>query len=264
MVHGRDHRPVPRRSPAPQTQDGQGVPHLIPALTCLRESTCPQSRSPAAWMGCAAPPSVTCSPSPPARHGQPRRRACPTPNSFRGNGSARQPNCARGSGVRPVRRDRRAASAARGDRRTGGGRIGRPLGAADVVVTHGSQQALSLLAQVLLDPGDVVVVEEPAYTGALQVFRAAEADVRSVPLDADGMGTDRPARSCSRRAAARGGPHGEQLPQPARRRPSPRPPGTPRRLADALRLLGDRGRPVRRDSASTDRRPRPSRPIRTG
>lgn len=70
-----------------------------------------------------------------------------------------------------------------------GAKIGRPLGAADVVVTHGSQQALSLLAQVLLDPGDVVIVEEPAYTGALQVFRAAEADVRSVALDADGMDT---------------------------------------------------------------------------
>lgn len=36
-----------------------------------------------------------------------------------------------------------------------------------VVVTHGSQQALTLLAQALIDPGAVVVVDEPAYTGAL-------------------------------------------------------------------------------------------------
>jgi len=55
------------------------------------------------------------------------------------------------------------------------------------VVTHGSQQALSLLAQALVDPGDVVIVEDPAYTGALQVFRTAEAEVIGVPLDADGM-----------------------------------------------------------------------------
>ncbi|MFC7447618.1 PLP-dependent aminotransferase family protein [Rhodococcus daqingensis] len=61
----------------------------------------------------------------------------------------------------------------------------------EVVVTHGSQQALSLLAQVLLDPGATVVVEEPAYTGALQVFRLAEARILTVPLDADGMRTDR-------------------------------------------------------------------------
>lgn len=71
-----------------------------------------------------------------------------------------------------------------------GARIGRSLDPAEVVVTHGSQQALSLLAQVLLDPGDVVVVEDPAYTGALQVFRAAEAEVVGIPLDADGMNVD--------------------------------------------------------------------------
>ncbi|MFD4179800.1 PLP-dependent aminotransferase family protein [Rhodococcus sp. NPDC058514] len=59
----------------------------------------------------------------------------------------------------------------------------------EVVVTHGSQQALSLLAQVLLDPGATVVVEEPAYTGALQVFRLAEARILTVQLDADGMHT---------------------------------------------------------------------------
>ncbi len=57
------------------------------------------------------------------------------------------------------------------------------------MVTHGSQQALSLLAQVLLDPGDTVVVEEPGYTGALQVFRTAQAALVPVALDADGMDT---------------------------------------------------------------------------
>jgi 2-aminoadipate transaminase len=59
-----------------------------------------------------------------------------------------------------------------------------------VVVTHGSQQALSLLAQVLLDPGAIVIVEDPAYTGALQVFAAAQARIEAVPLDEDGMDVD--------------------------------------------------------------------------
>ncbi len=59
-----------------------------------------------------------------------------------------------------------------------------------IVVTHGSQQALSLLAQVLLDPGATVIVENPAYTGALQVFRAAEAVVEAIPVDGDGMSID--------------------------------------------------------------------------
>ncbi len=69
------------------------------------------------------------------------------------------------------------------------GKIGRDVDRSEVVVTHGSQQALSLLAQVLLDPGDTVVVEEPGYTGALQVFRTAQAALVPVALDADGMDT---------------------------------------------------------------------------
>ncbi|WP_067860565.1 aminotransferase-like domain-containing protein [Nocardia shimofusensis] len=69
-------------------------------------------------------------------------------------------------------------------------RLGRAVPVAEVFVTHGSQQALSLLAEVLLDPGALVVVEDPAYVGALQVFRAAGARIVAVPLDADGMRVD--------------------------------------------------------------------------
>ena len=57
----------------------------------------------------------------------------------------------------------------------------------DVVVTTGSQQALDLVSTVFLDPGDVVVAEAPSYVGALGVFRAHEADVVHVPMDADGL-----------------------------------------------------------------------------
>ncbi|MET8648689.1 PLP-dependent aminotransferase family protein [Nocardia aurea] len=69
-------------------------------------------------------------------------------------------------------------------------RIGRAVALDEVFVTHGSQQALSLLAEVLLDPGALVVVEDPAYVGALQVFRAAGARLVTVPLDAEGMRVD--------------------------------------------------------------------------
>jgi 2-aminoadipate transaminase len=70
------------------------------------------------------------------------------------------------------------------------GRIGRAVDAADVVVTSGSQQALDLVARAVLDPGDPVVVEDPAYVGALQVFQAAGAALHPVPVDADGMAVD--------------------------------------------------------------------------
>jgi len=69
-------------------------------------------------------------------------------------------------------------------------RIGRPVRPTDVVVTSGSQQALDLLARALLDPGAAVVVEDPAYVGALQVFQAAGAALTGVPIDADGMRVD--------------------------------------------------------------------------
>lgn len=69
-------------------------------------------------------------------------------------------------------------------------KLGRPVRTAEVFVTHGSQQALTLLAEVLLDPGALVVVEDPAYVGALQVFRAAGARIVAVPLDDEGMRLD--------------------------------------------------------------------------
>lgn len=57
----------------------------------------------------------------------------------------------------------------------------------DVVVTVGGQQALDLIARVFLDPGDVVLAEGPTYVGALGVFQAAQAQVRHVAMDADGL-----------------------------------------------------------------------------
>ncbi|MER6628791.1 PLP-dependent aminotransferase family protein [Streptomyces sp. NPDC000987] len=57
----------------------------------------------------------------------------------------------------------------------------------DILVTTGSQQALSLLATALLEPGDTVLVEDPCYLAALQAFGLAGARVVAVPTDADGV-----------------------------------------------------------------------------
>jgi 2-aminoadipate transaminase len=70
------------------------------------------------------------------------------------------------------------------------GRLGRAVDPARVVVTSGSQQALDLVARALLDPGDPVVVEDPVYVGALQVFQAAGAALHPVPVDDGGMDID--------------------------------------------------------------------------
>jgi GntR family transcriptional regulator/MocR family aminotransferase len=59
-----------------------------------------------------------------------------------------------------------------------------------ILVTAGSQQALSLVSQLLLDPGDVILVESPTYSGALDLFRALGYRIVGLPIDAQGMQVD--------------------------------------------------------------------------
>ncbi|HUQ60793.1 PLP-dependent aminotransferase family protein [Lentzea sp.] len=64
---------------------------------------------------------------------------------------------------------------------------GRGLPTSDVLITTGSQQALTLVATALLEPGAVVAVEEPTYLAALQCFQMAGARIVPVASDADGL-----------------------------------------------------------------------------
>jgi GntR family transcriptional regulator/MocR family aminotransferase len=59
--------------------------------------------------------------------------------------------------------------------------------AEQVLVTNGTQQALDLVARVLLTPGDHVVVEEPGYPPARELFASHGARVTGVPVDAAGL-----------------------------------------------------------------------------
>jgi GntR family transcriptional regulator/MocR family aminotransferase len=69
-------------------------------------------------------------------------------------------------------------------------RRGLAVGAGDVVVTRGSQMALSLTARALLRPGDVVAVEHFGYRPAWEAFRAAGATVVPIAVDRDGIDVD--------------------------------------------------------------------------
>lgn len=67
---------------------------------------------------------------------------------------------------------------------------GVPGHADELLVTVGGQQALELVAKCFVDAGDVVVAEGPTYVGGIGAMTSHQADVRHVPMDADGMQVD--------------------------------------------------------------------------
>ncbi|GAA3402782.1 PLP-dependent aminotransferase family protein [Paenibacillus hodogayensis] len=60
----------------------------------------------------------------------------------------------------------------------------------NVLITTGSQQAIYLLTRIYLSAGDVVLVENPTYLAALQIFKASGVQVVGVDADQDGMRMD--------------------------------------------------------------------------
>lgn len=69
-------------------------------------------------------------------------------------------------------------------------REGVPSSTDNILVTNGSQQGMDLLSMVFLNPGDVVVVEEPGYVGGLGAIRNYEGERFPIPMDEDGLRTD--------------------------------------------------------------------------
>ena len=58
------------------------------------------------------------------------------------------------------------------------------------MVTNGAQQALDLIARVVLEPGSLVAMEDPGYSPARQLFVAMGANVASVAVDKEGLQVD--------------------------------------------------------------------------
>jgi 2-aminoadipate transaminase len=61
---------------------------------------------------------------------------------------------------------------------------------AQVLITTGSQQALDLVAKILIDKGSRVLVETPTYLGALQAFTPMEPEFVSIASNAEGIDVD--------------------------------------------------------------------------
>lgn len=64
------------------------------------------------------------------------------------------------------------------------------LTAGDIIITSGSQQSLDLLGKILIEKGDEIILEEPAYLGAIQAFSQYEPTFLPVKLKDDGIDTE--------------------------------------------------------------------------
>jgi 2-aminoadipate transaminase len=67
---------------------------------------------------------------------------------------------------------------------------GTPVSPEQLFSTNGNSQALEMLCTALTKPGDVVIVEEPTYFLAFQIFRDHGLEVRGVPIDDEGLVVD--------------------------------------------------------------------------
>src|SRR5690554_3933831 len=63
--------------------------------------------------------------------------------------------------------------------------------AENIVVTSGSTQALDFASRVLLEPDDAVIVENPTFLGALEIFATYQVEMIGVDADDDGMRMDK-------------------------------------------------------------------------
>jgi 2-aminoadipate transaminase len=59
----------------------------------------------------------------------------------------------------------------------------------EILITNGSQQGLDLIGKILLDEGDVVLLEAPSYIGGIQALSMYEPEFWTVPLCEDGADT---------------------------------------------------------------------------
>ena len=78
-------------------------------------------------------------------------------------------------------------------------RRARGLTGRELLLTHGSQEAIALVAQALLGPGDTVVVGDPDNPPAWDAFRAAGARLAAIPVDEQGVDVDALGRVLARR-----------------------------------------------------------------
>ena len=63
---------------------------------------------------------------------------------------------------------------------------GFPVDTNRLIITTGSLQAINIIGKIFINPGDVVLTEDPVFIGATSAYKSFEAELKGVPMDADG------------------------------------------------------------------------------
>ena len=74
----------------------------------------------------------------------------------------------------------------------------------NLIITNGSFHAIELIAQAFIDPGDIILIEAPTWSGAVMIYQRAGATPVTVPTDADGLDLDALERTLGRALIAAG------------------------------------------------------------
>jgi len=67
---------------------------------------------------------------------------------------------------------------------------GLPVDNNRLLITTGSLQAINILGKVFIDPGDLVVTENPCFIGAISAFRSYQAELKGIDLNENGIDVD--------------------------------------------------------------------------
>ncbi|PLX22536.1 MAG: hypothetical protein C0597_02340 [Marinilabiliales bacterium] len=57
----------------------------------------------------------------------------------------------------------------------------------EIIITNGAQNALELIVKLLIDPGDVIVIEKPTYSEAIPIFKYHQAKIIEIPITDEGL-----------------------------------------------------------------------------
>ena len=119
----------------------------------------------------------------------------------------------------------------------------------EVIITHGSQQALEMLSKIFINPGDTIIVEAPSYVGRAEQLHELPARVHhhrpGRGRHAAGPPGFRAGRPAARRPAGQVPLHRAQLPEPGRDHPEHGPAGGPAGAGAPARPGDHRGQPLR-------------------